>query len=199
MSDSAAQPEFWNTRYAAGRTPWDFGGVPAALGEFLVRHPGAGRRVLVPGCGSGYEVAALHAAGWEPTAIDFSPSAVARAHATLGPAHAARVVLGDFFAHDFAKAPFDFIYERTFLCALPPRLRADYARRIAALLAPGGQLAGFFFFTETPPDDGPPFGLAPGEPEQLFAADLALEVDAPASDSLPIFAGKERWQERRRR
>src|ERR1035437_7553388 len=79
MSDSAAQPEFWNTRYAAGHMPWDFGGVPAALVRFLAAHPGAGRHALIPGCGSGYEIAAFAVAGWDVTAIDFSPPAIAQA------------------------------------------------------------------------------------------------------------------------
>ena len=49
-------------RYAAGKTPWDFGGVPSALKSFLERSSVRGR-VLIPGCGSGYEVQAFHAAG----------------------------------------------------------------------------------------------------------------------------------------
>ena len=199
MSDSAAQPEFWNTRYAAGRTPWDFGGVPAALVRFLAAHPGAGRHALIPGCGSGHEIAAFAAAGWEVTAIDFSPPAVAQARARLGPALAGRVVLGDFFTHAFSAAPFDLVFERTFLCALPPDLWSRIAERTAALLKPGGALAGIYFIGNK--EDGPPFGLAPGEAEKLFARDFALvaEVAIPAAESLALFAGCERWQERRRR
>ena len=47
------QPNFWTARYAAGKTPWDFGGVPSALKSFLERSSVPGR-VLIPGCGSGY-------------------------------------------------------------------------------------------------------------------------------------------------
>ena len=80
-------PNFWTVRYAAGKTPWDFGGVPAALRSFLARSS-ISSKVLIPGCGSGYEVEAFHAAGHEVTAIDFSPAGVEQAKGVLG-------VLGD--------------------------------------------------------------------------------------------------------
>ena len=70
-------------RYAAGTTPWDFGGVPSALKSFIERSSIRGR-VLVPGCGSGYEVQAFHAAGYDVSAIDFSPAAVDQAKRVLG-------------------------------------------------------------------------------------------------------------------
>src|SRR5215813_5354298 len=111
----STDPDFWNSRYAAGKMPWDFGGVPAALKSFLARSSAPGK-VLIPGCGSGYEVKAFHEAGYEVTAIDFSPAAVDRAQTVLG-VLGDRVILGDFFKHDFAQHSFDFVYERTFLCS----------------------------------------------------------------------------------
>ena len=71
-------PEFWNSRYLKDDTPWDFDGVPADLKEFLKKR-GRGAKVLIPGCGSGYEIQAFAEAGYEVTAIDFSPFAVDRA------------------------------------------------------------------------------------------------------------------------
>jgi protein-L-isoaspartate O-methyltransferase len=40
--------------------------------------------VLIPGCGSGYEVKAFHEVGHEVMAIEFSAPAIARAHEVLG-------------------------------------------------------------------------------------------------------------------
>jgi SAM-dependent methyltransferase len=196
MSTPASQPDFWNPRYESGRTPWDFGGVPAAVSEYLTSHP-AGGRVLIPGCGSGYELAAFAAAGYDALAIDFAPAAVARAQERLGQPLARRVVLDDFFRRHFG-APFDLIYERTFLCALPPDLRSAYARRMTELVRPGGLIVGFFFFENTPVEDGPPWGLAPGAIEKLLGKNFHRVQDRPVSDSLPIFLNKERWQEWRR-
>ena len=199
MPDPSSQPEFWDTRYAAGRTPWDFGGVPAPLTRWLANHPGHGARVLIPGCGTGHEISAFAQAGYAVTALDFSATAIALARAQVGPALARHVHEGDFFHHDFAAAaPFDVIYERTFLCALPPARWPDLAARAAALLRPGGTLVGIIFFGGK--DGGPPFGLAPGEEHSLLARDFTLVADdaIPPAESLPLFAGRERWQERRR-
>jgi len=57
-------------------------------------------RILIPGWGSGYKIQAFHAAGYDVSAIDFSRDAVEQAKRVLGVV-AKRVVLGDFFAHDF--------------------------------------------------------------------------------------------------
>ncbi len=198
MSENSASPDFWNPRYEASRTPWDLGGVPVPLQRYLATHPGRGARVLIPGSGSGYEISAFAAAGYLVTAIDFSPPAVARARSHVGPVLAEMVIEGDFFTHDFASAPFDLVYERTFLCALPPPMWPQIARRTASLLKPGGVLLGIYFFGDK--DDGPPFGLAPDEPARLFDGAFVTVSDQPiaASESLPLFAGRERWQERRR-
>lgn len=200
MPDDSSLPGFWNERYTARITPWDFGGTPAPLRRYLAARPGRGQRVLIPGCGFGYEVEAFAAAGYAVTAIDFSPPAVARAHARLPAGLRERVLEGDFFTHDFAAAPFDLVYERTFLCALPPALWPKAVARAASLLAPGGVLAGIYFHGDKD-DDGPPFGLAPDEPARLFDPHFALVDDrpVPAAESQPLFAGRERWQERRRR
>lgn len=197
--ENSASPEFWNPRYAAARTPWDFGGIPAPLTRYLAANPGRGARALIPGCGSGYEVAAFAQAGYAVTAIDFSPPAVEHARANAGSALAERIVEGDFFTHDFDEAPFDLVYERTFLCALPPPLWPQIVRRTASLLKPGGVLTGIYIFGEK--DDGPPFGLAADEPARLFDAEFVIVMDQPiaAAESLPLFAGRERWQERRKR
>src|SRR5689334_8355294 len=112
----SSRPDFWTARYVAGRMPWDFGGIPVALKSFLARSSAPGK-VLVPGCGSGYEVKAFHEAGYDVTAIDFSPAAVDRAKGILGPL-AEWVILGDFFTYDFGERRFDLIYERTFFCSM---------------------------------------------------------------------------------
>jgi SAM-dependent methyltransferase len=187
--EDAARPEFWERRFRENFTPWDAGRVPAALEQFLKAEP-PGRRVLIPGCGSGYEARAFAEAGHEVLALDFAQAAVDQARKVLGPL-SDRVRLADFFEFDFG-APFDLIYERAFLCALPRREWPRYAPRAARLLRPEGRLAGFFFF-----DDGrrgPPFGLKAGELETLLGERFERVADAAVEDSIPMFEGKERWQ-----
>jgi SAM-dependent methyltransferase len=187
--EDAARPAFWERRFRENFMPWDAGRTPAALERFLEAEP-KGQRVLIPGCGSAYEVRAFAEAGHEVLAVDFAQAAVERAKEILGPL-SDRVRLADLFESDFGK-PFDLVYDRAFLCALPRREWPRYAPRVSQLLRPGGRLAGFFFF-----DDalrGPPFGFKAGELEALLGGHFDRLADTAVEDSIPIFVGKERWQ-----
>lgn len=191
-SSDSNRPDFWTVRYAAGKTPWDFGGVPAALKSFLARSSTRGR-VLIPGCGSGYEVQAFHDAGYDVTGIDFSPAAIEHAKNIIG-VSGERIILGDLFTYDFGLCRFDLIYERTFLCSMPPPRWPGYVNRMADLLSPGGRLIGVFLYGQSS-SSGPPFPLTNGEAEQLFEKRFQLIRSDTMSDSLPLFRGMERWQE----
>ncbi|MEG1832405.1 MAG: methyltransferase domain-containing protein [Burkholderiaceae bacterium] len=186
-----ARADFWDERYRAGVMPWDAGGVPPALDRCLPLALPA--RVLIPGCGRAYEAGWLLAQGFEVSAIDISAVALEQARAVLQEPAAACVRQADFFADDFG-ASFDWIYERAFLCALPPRLWTDWAARCAALLRPGGRLAGYFVLAdELPaPRRGPPFVTTRDELAALLAADFDLLEEVEVGETLPIFRG-ERW------
>jgi SAM-dependent methyltransferase len=194
-ADDPASPEFWSVRYEAGKTPWDLHGVPAALQKFLERSTTRGA-VLIPGCGSGYEIRTFHEAGYEVTAVDFSSAAIQRARSVLGPL-ARNVHLGDFFTHDFGSERFGLIYERTFLCALTPPRWPEYAARMAELLDVGGALVGTFVHGQA--QDGPPFPMPEGREKELFAEKFERTRSEPLPPSLPVFEGmEERWQEWKR-
>jgi SAM-dependent methyltransferase len=186
-------PAFWDERFERHFTPWDKGGVPQALQDFVAAN--SPLTTLIPGCGSAYELAFLAGQGWDATAIDFSPAAVAQGKLAAGE-HAARVVEADFFAWQPA-APLQLIYERAFLCAMPRAMWPQVAARWAQLLAPGALLVGYFFFDEAA--KGPPFGIQRAQLEQLLRADFECVADDAVSDSIPVFAGKERWMVWRRR
>ncbi|MGF6243062.1 MULTISPECIES: methyltransferase domain-containing protein [Paraburkholderia] len=186
-------PAFWDERFERGFIPWDQAGVPAAFQAFAARHTEAA--VLIPGCGSAWEALWLARQGRRVQAIDFSPAAVAAARTQLG-TYAEVVEQADFFAWQPPFAP-DWMYERAFLCALPGDRRADYAQRMAELLPPGALLAGFFFLGATP--KGPPFGIERAELDVLLTPYFDLIEDEPVSDSMPVFAGRERWLTWRRR
>lgn len=115
-------------------------------------------KVVVPGCGSGHDVRAIAAGGAEVVGIDIAPSAIrlAEAHPLVG---SERYMLGDFLAGDATRlGPFDWMFEHTCLCAIPPRCRPDYAMAAAAALRPGGLLLAVLYSNPDNPDpDKPPF------------------------------------------
>lgn len=189
-------PAFWDERFERKFTPWDQGGVPQALRTFVATQPPLTTlTTLIPGCGSAYELAFLAEQGWDATAIDFSPAAVAQGKAAVGPQHAARVVEADFFEWQPAR-PLQLIYERAFLCAMPRAMWPQVAARWAQLLAPGALLAGYFFFDEAP--KGPPFGINRAQLDALLSGAFECIIDDQVSGSIPVFAGKERWMVWRR-
>jgi SAM-dependent methyltransferase len=187
-------PAFWDERFERQFTPWDRGGAPAALRDFVRQAPRA-LSVLVPGCGSAWELALMLEAGWDATAIDFSPVAVARARQLAGQ-WADRIVQADFFDY-VPPRPLDLVYEQAFLCALPRERWTDVARRWEQLLPSGGLLAGYFFFDDTL--KGPPFGIARPRLEELLAPGFDCITDNEVTDSIPVFAGRERWMVWRRK
>lgn len=187
-SDSSA-PEFWDTRFRDGVTPWDAGGVPARLQKYLIgKAPG---RVLVPGCGSGYEVRLFAEHGDDVLGIDFSDQAIDAARRALG-VLANRVRQADFF--HLQEGQFDLVYERAFLCALPRPRWPAWGTRMAELVRPGGALAGFFYLDDN--QRGPPFGTTSDGLKALLgeAFELVAEESIPPAESLPVFKGKEIWQ-----
>lgn len=182
-------PAFWDKRFGEGSTPWAAEGVPAALRIFAEATTGR-LATLIPGCGHAREAAWLAQRGWSVTALDFSASAIETARAVLGD-WPGTLVQGDFFSF-VPPTPFELIYERAFLCALPRKCWPAYGKRMADLLLPGGRLAGYFFFQENPV--GPPFGITPAQLDELLTPWFVREDDQAVGDSVPVFEGKERWQ-----
>jgi SAM-dependent methyltransferase len=185
------EPEFWETRYRAEKMPWDLKGAPTALLDYLKGFESPGR-VLIPGCGLGYEVKAFAASGWKVLAVDFSPTAVECARRNLG-SLACHVRCADVFVDDLG-GPYDFIYERTFLCSLPPPRWPEYIALAGKLLRPGGVFAGIFYYGHDP--DPPPYPLTPASAQELLgsAFERIEDVPIPLEQSLPVYNGLERWQ-----
>ena len=190
MAQDSSRPDFWDQRYRGGVTPWDAGRTPVLLQEWLSKKKES-LRVLVPGCGSGYEVRSFADLGHDVLAIDFSDAALEAARRELGAlSHLAQKA--DFF--HFEAEPFDIVYERALLCALPRAKWPQWGRRLAHLVRVGGELAGFFYFDDN--ERGPPFGVAFSDLQAFLSPAFVLDEDlpVPAGQSLPVFQGKERWQ-----
>jgi SAM-dependent methyltransferase len=152
--------------------------------------------VLIPGCGTGYEVRLFAEHGHDVLAIDFSDAAIEAAQRELG-SLSGLVKKADFFG--LQDGPFDLVYERAFLCALPRAVWPRWASRVAELVRPGGELAGFFYIDDNP--RGPPFGVSRERLDGLRgnAFEVTESQALRAEQSLPVFQGKEIWQVWKRR
>jgi SAM-dependent methyltransferase len=189
VAQDSSRPEFWDARFRGGVTPWDAGGVPARLPAWLASRQSR-MKILLPGCGSGYEVRLFAERRHDVLAIDFSDAAIEAARKELGEL-SSLLKKADFF--DFDGGPFDLVYERAFLCALPRHLWPRWARRLTELVRPGGELAGFFYIDDN--QKGPPFGIAPHALRELLEGfELREEKAIPPEQSIPVFRRKEVWQ-----
>ncbi len=136
--------EFWEERFREGNTPWDRGEPNPQLAAWLDSGELAPCRILIPGCGAGYEVVALARAGFEVTGLDYAPVAIQRARANLQAAgQRAELVVGDALSWK-PERPFDAVYDQTCICALYPDLWRQYADQVERWLRPGGRLFALF-------------------------------------------------------
>jgi len=168
MVESGQRRHEWEQRYSAGQTGWDRGQASPALHHWLTSGAVPQGRVLVPGCGHGHEVADLVRAGRHVTAVDIAAQPVRRLKGQLADwGLDANVVQADLL-HWQPVEPFDAVYEQTCLCALDPSHWAEYERRLADWLVPGGRLLALFM--QTGRAGGPPFDCPIPEMAALFDA-----------------------------
>lgn len=160
-------PMDWEARFKDDDAPWERGGVHPAVAHWIAAGALApGLSVYVPGCGRGLEPAHLSEAGLEVTASDLAPSAVAYQRQALeGFANATALEANGLSWRP--DAPFDRLYEQTFLCAIHPRDREAYAQMAFEVLKPGGQLLALFMQKDE--RGGPPYGCSIPAMKTLFS------------------------------
>jgi len=168
--------EDWLSRWRQGRTGWHEPAGNAGLKRYW---PGAaaGRRVLVPLCGKSPDLLWLARHGHAVTGVELSAVAVAEffvenhldyettmvdgmLHHTATSAPVT-IVQGDYFELDLP--PFDALYDRAALVAMPSVLRPRYVEHTRAMLVAGA--ARLIVTLEYDQDlaDGPPFSVTSAE------------------------------------
>lgn len=159
----------WESRYQAGTTGWDRGSTSPNLNHWLASGDLTPCRVLVPGCGNGYEVLTLAAQAFDVVAVDIAPTPVANLKEALEKNQLkGEIIQSDFFALNYQNE-FDAIYEQTCLCALPPALWVKFEDWLYQSLKPEGKL--YAQFMQTGQEGGPPFHCDMTEMKQLFTSD----------------------------
>lgn len=192
MSDTAShevsRAEYWQQRYEQGYTGWDMRGISPPLKAYFDQLKRRDLRILIPGAGNAYEAAYLHQAGFSQVyVLDFAEAPLRRFAEQHPDFPAEHLLHADFFA--WQGEPFDLIVEQTFLCAIDPARRPEYAAQMHSLLKPGGRLAGVLFDCEF--TNGPPFSGSRAEYETLFAPYFAFATFETCHNSVGPRAGRE--------
>lgn len=179
---------YWNTRWTEGQTGWDIGDVSPAIKEYIDTLTDKKMRILIPGCGNGYEGSYLHHLGFTNVFLmDLSElplNTFARRNPDFPKEH---LITGDFFKLEMQ---FDLVIEQTFFCALNPSLREAYCAQMKKIISPSGRLAGLLFNKEFE-KAGPPFGGSAGEYQILFGKYFRTVNIVPCLNSIPPRQGSE--------
>lgn len=180
----------WESKYQAGNMRWEKGAPAPGLVDFLAAHRGLpGETVCVPGCGTGHDAREFAKAGFRVYGYDLAPSAVRLSSERTQAAGLRAEFRQADFLRDEPPFPFDWIFEHTLFCAIPPTDRDLYAAAVRRWLKPGGHyLAVNYFICEDA--EGPPWPTAREEQLARFAADFDLLADWTPR-SYPTRTGKE--------
>ncbi len=188
----------WEDHYQQGQTPWDKGEPAPPLVDCLRSEPLQGD-ILVPGCGLGHDVRAIAAAtpAARPVGLDIAPTAVKSARKLPLAGHE-KYVFGNLFDLDpELRDAFDWVWEHTCYCAIPPEKRDAYVEAVNTALRPGGRLLGVFYLDpyddEHRPDDGrPPFGTSLEDLEVRLRARFQILKSWVPERAYPGRQGRER-------
>lgn len=157
----------WEGRYITNDMPWEKGEPSPGLVDFLAAHPNLPRtRVAVPGCGTGHDVRAWAAVGFEAHGFDLAPSAVRIAREKTPAGLPAQFQEKDFL-NERPPSTFDWLFEHTLFCAIDPSQRDVYVQAAHNWLAPTGQFLAVFYLI--PDTEGPPFGTNRDEIMKRFS------------------------------
>ena len=156
----------WESFYQTGSIGWDRGVSSNNLKYWIDKDLLKPCRILIPGCGNGYEVITLAKLGFDVTAIDIAPTAIDNLRTELDEENLkANLILGDFLSWA-PEESFDAIFEQTSLCALSPDIWKQYETQLYQWLKPEGKL--FAQFMQTGKEGGPPFHCELNDMVTLF-------------------------------
>lgn len=164
------EPLYAEAKGDTARVPWAKNQAHPYLQQWLNANlPQAqGKTALVIGCGLGDDAELLNSIGYQVTAFDISPTAIAWCQQRF-PQSTVNYLVADLFNLDPQwQGKFDFVFECRTIQALPLNVRSLVIQKIAALIAPNGTLLVVTRHREanTIPD-GPPWALSTAELSQF--------------------------------
>ncbi|MBW4627033.1 MAG: class I SAM-dependent methyltransferase [Brasilonema octagenarum HA4186-MV1] len=176
-----AEPSAWfEVLYAEAQgdttqIPWAKLAPHPYLLEWLTNHQQfvKGQKALIIGCGLGDDAEALAHLGFEVTAFDISPTAIAWCQQRF-PDSLVNYVVADLFAVPAQwHQAFDFVFECRNIQALPLNVRSAAISSVASFVAPGGTLLLITHVRDTEAEpSGPPWALSDSELERFESLGL---------------------------
>ncbi len=168
--------QMWTDGIRAGQK-FDTAACSPALVQLIEQGDIPLGRSLVPGCGRGYDLVALHSEDRHALGVDIAEAGIEAANEYLESQSSLCPLLKsqaaaecvNFFDLPVQSAAdlFDFVYDYTFLCALDPSIRHLWAQKMADLVKPGGELLTLIFPIGTR-SGGPPFAVSLALMEELL-------------------------------
>ena len=162
--------EYWENIYLNNDTGWDLGGATPYI-EKISGEIKKGK-IIILGCGRGYDAVMLAKKGFEVTAVDFSPSAIEFLNNLADQQNVLiKIIQKDIFSlkNNF-KDHFDYVIEQTCFCAIDIKRRSEYELLVNKLLKVKGQLIGLWFpIGKQFHEGGPPYGVSIEEIKLLFS------------------------------
>ncbi|MGX1025018.1 methyltransferase [Flavobacterium sp. CS20] len=179
---------YWEERYKKGKTGWDMNQVSPPLKNYIDQLKDKSLKILIPGAGNAYEAEYLFQNNFKNvTVADIAKIPLNNFKNRLPNFPQDNLLHIDFFD---INDTFDLIIEQTFFCALPPKKRPDYVKKMHDLLKPNGKLVGLLFnFPLT--DEGPPFGGNINQYQNYFEELFCVEKLEPCKNSHPKRQEKE--------
>ena len=185
---------FYDLWYRFGTPPW-VGNARPELVEMVQTGDLLPGRAIDLGCGEGDNAIFLAEHGFQVTAVDFAPSAIAKARAKASDAGVdVDFVIDDITTLATVSGTFDIVVDYGTFDDLSTKQRAAYVDRVTSLAKPGGKFLLWCFEWELKPWERMasailPFGniaLRPGEVERWFSS--AFDIKQVAGET-----GLETW------
>lgn len=180
--------DYWNNRYQSNNTGWDIGYPSTPFIEYFNQIQNTSLKILIPGCGKGYEAEHLFKSGFKNVFIlDFAEQPLYDFQQRVPFFPNENLINNNFFSH---KDEYDIILEQTFFCALDPSLRKQYVNHCFEILKDNGSIIGLLFEGEMDQPE-PPFKGTKREYIELFSNHFDIKTIQKCYNSIQPRQGNE--------
>jgi len=186
-------PTYWESIYLEDDAGWDLNGVTPVF-HHLSNSLEVGS-VCIVGCGRGYDAVHFAKKGFQVTAVDFAPTAIADVSRLAREESVMLSTVQDdiFELPNVFQEEFDYVIEQTCFCAIQPERRKEYESMVKSILKPDGRLVGLWFpLDKTMEEGGPPWGTTIHEVKSIFNQGWNIEKEEFPDQSVEPRKGREK-------